>query len=34
MWHCSDHAGQVVTRDLLMESVWSDAEIESNVIDV
>lgn len=28
------HAGQVVTRDLLMENVWSDAEIESNVIDV
>ncbi len=28
------HAGQVVTRDLLMENVWSDAEAESNVIDV
>lgn len=28
------HAGQVVTRDLLMENVWSDADIESNVIDV
>jgi DNA-binding response OmpR family regulator len=28
------HAGQVVTRDLLMENVWSDTEIESNVIDV
>jgi two-component system, OmpR family, copper resistance phosphate regulon response regulator CusR len=28
------HAGQVVTRDLLMENVWSDTETESNVIDV
>jgi DNA-binding response OmpR family regulator len=28
------HAGQVVTRELLMENVWSDAEVESNVIDV
>ena len=28
------HAGQVVTRELLMENVWSDADIESNVIDV
>lgn len=28
------HSGQVITRDLLMENVWSDAEIESNVIDV
>jgi DNA-binding response OmpR family regulator len=28
------HAGQVVTRELLIENVWSDAEIESNVIDV
>lgn len=28
------HAGQVVTRDLLMENVWNDSEIESNVIDV
>jgi DNA-binding response OmpR family regulator len=28
------HAGQVVTRDLLMETVWADSEIESNVIDV
>ncbi len=28
------HAGQVVTRDLMAESVWSDVEVESNVIDV
>ena len=28
------HAGQVVTRNLLMETVWSDSEAESNVIDV
>jgi DNA-binding response OmpR family regulator len=28
------HAGQVVTRDLLAEHVWTDAEVESNVIDV
>ncbi len=28
------HAGQVVTRELLAENVWSDSEIESNVIDV
>jgi DNA-binding response OmpR family regulator len=28
------HAGQVVTRDLLVDHVWSDAEVESNVIDV
>jgi two-component system, OmpR family, response regulator len=28
------HAGQVVTRELLAEHVWSDAEVESNVIDV
>lgn len=28
------HAGQVVTRELLVEHVWSDAEVESNVIDV
>jgi DNA-binding response OmpR family regulator len=28
------HSGQVVTRDLLMENVWSDTDIESNVIDV
>jgi two-component system copper resistance phosphate regulon response regulator CusR len=28
------HAGQIVTRDLLAEHVWSDAEAESNVIDV
>ena len=28
------HAGQVVTRELLAENVWSDAEVESNVIDV
>lgn len=28
------HAGQVVTRDLLAEHVWTDSEVESNVIDV
>jgi two-component system OmpR family response regulator len=28
------HAGQVVTRDLLAEHVWSDSTVESNVIDV
>jgi two-component system OmpR family response regulator len=28
------HAGQVVTRELLIENVWSDAVTESNVIDV
>ena len=28
------HAGQVVTRELLAENVWSDTELESNVIDV
>jgi DNA-binding response OmpR family regulator len=28
------HAGQVVTRDLLMENVWTDSDVESNVIDV
>ena len=28
------HAGQVVTRDLLSENVWADADVESNVIDV
>lgn len=28
------HAGQVVTRELLIENVWSDALTESNVIDV
>jgi DNA-binding response OmpR family regulator len=28
------HAGQVVTRDQLAEHVWSDAMVESNVIDV
>jgi two-component system OmpR family response regulator len=28
------HAGQIVTRELLAEHVWSDAEVESNVIDV
>jgi DNA-binding response OmpR family regulator len=28
------HAGQVVTRDQLAEHVWSDSEVESNVIDV
>jgi DNA-binding response OmpR family regulator len=28
------HAGQVVTREQLAEHVWSDAEVESNVIDV
>jgi two-component system OmpR family response regulator len=28
------HAGQVVTRGLLAEHVWSDSDVESNVIDV
>jgi len=28
------HAGQTVTREQLAERVWSDAEVESNVIDV
>jgi DNA-binding response OmpR family regulator len=28
------HTGQIVTRTQLQEHVWSDAEIESNVIDV
>jgi DNA-binding response OmpR family regulator len=28
------HTGQIVTRELLTENVWSDADIESNVIDV
>src|SRR6185312_4051477 len=28
------HAGQVVTRDLLAENVWSETDVESNVIDV
>ena len=28
------HEGQVVTRDLLAENVWSDTVVESNVIDV
>lgn len=28
------HAGQIVTRGQLAEHVWSDAEVESNVIDV
>ena len=28
------HAGQVVTREQLAEHVWSDTEVESNVIDV
>jgi DNA-binding response OmpR family regulator len=28
------HTGQVVTREQLVEHVWSDAEVESNVIDV
>lgn len=28
------HAGQVVTRDLLLENVWTDSDVESNVIDV
>jgi len=28
------HAGRVVTREQLAEHVWSDAEVESNVIDV
>ncbi|MCA1599403.1 MAG: winged helix-turn-helix domain-containing protein, partial [Chloroflexi bacterium] len=28
------HAGQRVTREQLAAHVWSDAEVESNVIDV
>lgn len=28
------HAGQVVTREVLADHVWSDADVESNVIDV
>ncbi|HVC80508.1 MAG TPA: response regulator transcription factor [Chloroflexota bacterium] len=32
--YLAHHAGQVVTRELLAEHVWSDAEVESNVIDV
>jgi DNA-binding response OmpR family regulator len=28
------HAGQILTREQLAEHVWSDAEVESNVIDV
>jgi len=28
------HAGHIVTREQLAEHVWSDAEVESNVIDV
>jgi len=28
------HVGQTVTREQLAEHVWSDAEVESNVIDV
>ncbi len=28
------HAGQIVTREQLTAHVWSDAEVESNVIDV
>jgi DNA-binding response OmpR family regulator len=28
------HVGQVVTREQLAEHVWSDVEVESNVIDV
>ena len=28
------NAGQVVTRELLTENVWSDADVLSNVIDV
>jgi len=28
------HAGQVLTRELLAEHVWTDADVESNVIDV
>jgi len=28
------HAGQVVTREQMIAHVWSDAEVESNVIDV
>jgi DNA-binding response OmpR family regulator len=28
------HAGQIVTRELLAEHVWTDSDVESNVIDV
>lgn len=28
------HAGQIVTRDQLVAHVWSDADVESNVVDV
>ena len=28
------HAGQILTREQLAAHVWSDAEVESNVIDV
>lgn len=28
------HAGQIVTREQMIAHVWSDAEVESNVIDV
>jgi DNA-binding response OmpR family regulator len=28
------HAGQVLTRELLAENVWTDTDVESNVIDV
>jgi DNA-binding response OmpR family regulator len=28
------HAGQVVTRELLAENVWTETDVESNVIDV
>ncbi|HEY8285397.1 MAG TPA: response regulator transcription factor [Chloroflexota bacterium] len=28
------HAGQILTRELLAEHVWTDADVESNVIDV
>jgi len=32
--YLAHHAGQVVTREQLATHVWSDAEVESNVIDV
>jgi two-component system OmpR family response regulator len=32
--YLTHHAGHVVTRTLLMENVWSDSDVESNVIEV
>ncbi len=32
--HLARHAGEVVTRDDLMATVWSDSQAHSNVIDV